>query len=485
MTAANQIVSRNFELARAHIRSRLFPDADLALAVNLKPPDLGRPLPVRPAAHPQSGPMLRWVEEALIGTRSSEAALREAIKAAHGCAELGGVVHLDEQGALAQARTLDAAARAGRSAGPLHGVPITVKDVIHVAGMPTLAGSAAYRAMPDRDAAGVALLRAAGAVVLGKVATHEFALGVTTPQARNPWDPARIPGGSSGGSAIALVKGIGAGSLGTDTRASIRVPAALSGVVGFKPTFGRISTAGVVTLSWSMDHVAPMARNVADAALLMDILLGTPGDLTGYNGASVAGLRIGVPAAAFEDADPGVAAAATRAIAVLGELGAVVVLVGRPNRADFELANLAGLIVSRCEAAAYHRALGTDLSRYWDETRLQLEAAAQIPAGEYLAAQRARSGMMAEMGAVFDGIDVLAMPTSLVPAPLVPEAEQYLMTLARNCIPWSFVGFPAISLPAADRVRGLPVGLQLVAPPCHEAVLVALGTAYERSTGLA
>ena len=155
----------------------------------------------------------------------------------------------------------------GRWRGPLHGIPVTVKDIIDVAGVPTRCGSAAYHDVPEVDAVGVARLRAAGAIVLAKVSTHEFALGVTTPQSRNPHDQTRIPGGSSGGSAIAVSTGMGLASLGTDTRASIRVPAALSGVVGFKPTYGSVPTGGVVPLSWTMDHVAPITSSVADAAL--------------------------------------------------------------------------------------------------------------------------------------------------------------------------------------------------------------------------
>ncbi len=183
----------------------------------------------------------------------------------HGFA-LGAVIELLAEPALAQAARLDRAAAAGEPLGPLHGIPITVKDIIHVAGVPTRAGSAAYCVVPSVDATAVARARAAGAVVVAKVSTHEFALGVTTPQSANPFDHRRIPGGSSGGSAIAVACGIGMASIGTDTRASIRVPAALCGVVGLKGTYGLVPTSGIVPLSWTMDHVAPaVAATVADA----------------------------------------------------------------------------------------------------------------------------------------------------------------------------------------------------------------------------
>src|SRR5439155_19099574 len=153
--------------------------------------------------------------------------------------------------------------------GPLHGIPVSVKDVIHVAGAPTYAGSAAYHAHPERDATSVARLRSAGAVVVAKVSTHELALGVTNPQSRHPADPARIPGGSSGGSAISVATGMALGSVGTDTRASTRVPAALCGVVGFKPTFDLISAEGIVQLYWTMDHIGALAASVAVCAVLV------------------------------------------------------------------------------------------------------------------------------------------------------------------------------------------------------------------------
>ncbi len=391
-------------------------------------------------------------------------------------AELNAFVEVLTDGARAQARALDAELRAGRRRGPLHGIPISAKDVIHVTGVPTRAGSEAYETVPEEDATAVRLLRDAGCVILGKTTTHEFALGVTTPQSRNPHDAARIPGGSSGGSAVAVATGMGLASLGTDTRASIRIPPALSGVVGFKPTFGAVPADGLVQLSWTLDHVAPIARSVDDASLLLDVLCGVP--LSISCGADTSSLRVGVPAAGSAGADGEILDAFQDALSRLRAVAAVRE-VARPSGRDFADANAAGLIVSRCEAAAYHRALGLDRAHYWRETRDQLDEADGVLAVDYLDAQRLRAQLAEEMGRVFRDVDALVMPTSLVAAPLVEEADDYLTVLSRNALLWSFIGFPAVSVPCGRTRAGLPVGLQIVAAPGEEHVLVALGSAFE------
>jgi aspartyl-tRNA(Asn)/glutamyl-tRNA(Gln) amidotransferase subunit A len=401
------------------------------------------------------------------------------------------VVALRER-ARAEAAALDRETAAGRSRGPLHGVPLSIKDVIHVAGVPTTASSRVLDDLvPAEDAAAVARLRAAGAIVIGKTETHEFALGVTTPQSRNPWDVTRIPGGSTGGSAIAIVTGMAPGALGTDTRASIRVPAALTGVVGFKPTFGLVPTHGVVTLSWSMDHCAPMAGSVADAALLLDVVAGRdprdPGSVerpAGSHrarvGTAVRGLRVGVPAAALEGAEPDVARAFEAALDGLRSLDVRVETIAEPGAADLEMANAAGMVVSRCEAATLHRRfLAERAARYTPETLAQLDEAARLPAALYLAAQRLREEFRLRMGRLLGRVHALALPTTPVTAPRVADAERFLLVLARNCIPWSFIGVPALSLPCGRSRAGLPIGLQLVAPAFEDGRLVALGSAVE------
>jgi aspartyl-tRNA(Asn)/glutamyl-tRNA(Gln) amidotransferase subunit A len=409
--------------------------------------------------------------------RTARERVEEALAAAGRAAELGGVVALRAEEALAEAAALDRLPPPAR--GALHGMPVTVKDVIHVAGMPTRAGSAAYDALPAQDAAAVALLRGAGAVVLGKVATHEFALGVTTPQARNPWDPARIPGGSSGGSGIAVATGLGDASLGTDTRASIRVPASLCGVVGLKATYGAVPTAGLVSLAWTMDHVGPLARTVTEAARVTEALAPGLAGLSAWSGTSVAGARVGVPEEAFAECDPAVAAAVREAVGILAGAGAEVVAADRPTLADLERANAAGLVISRCEAAAAHRALGTDRSLLWQETADQLDEADRLSACDYLGAQRLRAELAGAFETALAGLWALAMPTTPCAAPPVEDAPRHITVLSRNAIPWSLTGLPAISVPCGRTPEGLPVGLQLVAGRGREHLLVALAAAVE------
>jgi Asp-tRNA(Asn)/Glu-tRNA(Gln) amidotransferase A subunit family amidase len=399
-------------------------------------------------------------------------------------AELVGMADHDIEAALAAADALDAERRAGEVRSRLHGIPITVKDVIDVAGLTTRAGSLTYADRPAHDAEAVGRLRRAGVVVIGKAATHEFALGVTSPQCRNPHDPTRLAGGSSGGSAVAVATGMGLASLGTDTRASIRVPAALCGLVGLKPTYGRVPTAGIVTLSWTMDHAAPMAATVADAATMLDSLGPAPGP-GGWLGHAAAidtsRLRVGTVGVAFDEADPEVAALVEAAVTALGNTGTTIAPAERPHSGDLDVANAAGLLVSRCEASTQHRSFGLDRALYWEEVAEQLEQAESIVALDYLQAQRLRQDLSESLMAEFRSHDLLAMPTVPVLAPPVEDFAAYLMRLARTAIPWSFVGFPAITVPCGW-VGSLPVGLQLVAPPGREDLLVAVGQLVERLT---
>jgi aspartyl-tRNA(Asn)/glutamyl-tRNA(Gln) amidotransferase subunit A len=348
-----------------------------------------------------------------------------------------------------------------------------------VAGVPTRAGSAAFCVVPDRDAVAVARARAAGAIVVAKVSTHEFALGVTTPQSANPFDRRRIPGGSSGGSAIAVACGIGLASIGTDTRASIRVPAALCGVVGLKGTYGVVPTEGIVPLSWTMDHVAPIASTVADAALLLGVMAGRP---IGWSGAPTPGWRIGWPGAGFEGCAPEIAGIAMDAVvALVGSSGpgGQLVELDRPDGADLDLANAVGLVVSRCEAAAFHRSLGTDRTVYWEEVGDQLDAADGVAASDYLDAQRLRAVLAADLLAVFERCDVLCLPTVGVAPPRRDDFARFLTVLSRMCVPWSLAGFPAVSVPCGFDPDGFPVGLQIVGPPGADARVIAAAALVE------
>jgi aspartyl-tRNA(Asn)/glutamyl-tRNA(Gln) amidotransferase subunit A len=278
---------------------------------------------------------------------------------------------------------------------------------------------------------------------------------------------------------VSVASGMALASLGTDTRASIRVPAALSGLVGFKATHGAVPISGIVSLSWTMDHVAPLAATVGDVSVVLGALL--DGAMAP---ASAAGLRVGVPAAALAGVDAPVLAAVREALDRFARsTGAALTEVDEPSASSLELAGAAGLVVSRCEAASAHRSLGLDRSLYWDEVADQLDAADLVLAVDYLDAQRLRGQLAARLLAAFDDVDVLAMPTTATVAPTVEDAPNHLMTLARNAIPWSLVGFPAMSLPVG-LAGGLPVGLQLVAPPHREDLLLAAGAAVEAAVGL-
>ena len=328
---------------------------------------------------------------------------------------------------------------------------------------------------------------------MGKAQTHEFALGVTTPQSRNPWDTSRDPGGSSGGSAISVATGMSLLSVGTDTRASIRVPASLCGTLGYKPTYGLVSTDGVVTLSWSMDHIGLQGRTSEDVAILMNVLQGLdsrdPGtldrpddDYTEYLFRDVTGYRVGLAVEALEGIDAATLSTFSACVETLRSLGVEVVETRIPSSGDFGLANSLGLIISRVEAAAYHTAFPDAGPRYVRQVFEQLDEAAQIKAVDYVSAQRFRSELQERMLDELQNFDALIMPTTLVAAPKSQDSEQYLTILSRNCIPWSMIGFPALSVPAGLTSDGLPVGAQLVAAPFDDGIILALASALESAT---
>jgi aspartyl-tRNA(Asn)/glutamyl-tRNA(Gln) amidotransferase subunit A len=379
----------------------------------------------------------------------------------------------------AEAAELEREAAAGAWRGPLHGIPVSIKDIIDVRGMPTTGSSNALDPrVAAADATAVSRLRAAGAVIVGKTVTHEFALGVTTPQSRNPWDEARIPGGSSGGSAISVVTGMALASLGTDTRASIRVPPALSGAVGFRPTTGLVPADRWLTLSWSMDVLAPMSRSVRDIALIVDVLT-VDGTLCRALPGSLAGVTAGVSDLFLAGIDPGVRQCFEAAIAAAERAGARVVRADALSADDVALANYTGMVLSRVEAAHFHEGLGTDLERCSPEVAAQLRQAGAVMGVDYVRCLRVRDRLCERFRAAFSGIDLLMLPTSKVVAPRLEEASEYLMVLSENCVPWSLVSFPAISL-FAGMSGGLPAGVQLVAPSGHDAFLLGAAHALER-----
>lgn len=384
---------------------------------------------------------------------------------------------------------------------PLHGIPVALKDLIDVAGVATTASSrvrAGHRA--DADSAVAARLAAAGTALVGKTHTHEFAYGLTTPQTNNAWDLERVAGGSSGGSAVAVAAGAATFALGTDTGGSIRVPAALNGVVGLKPTYGLVPRHGVTSLSWTLDHVGPLTRTVEDAALAMSVLAGhdprdpaslsvPPVDYRPNPGTDLTGLRVGVPRNYyFDHVDPEVEAAVRAAVAQLETLGATLVEVEIPMT-RYVQATQWGLMVP--EATAYHeRTLRSDPGQYGADVRILLEAGALMSAGDYLRAQRARTLMRQAWLRMLDEVDVVAAPT--VPATAV-RSEQETITWAdgtsesvsdayvRLSAPADITGVPALSVPVGRDRAGMPIGMQLLGRPLAEAVLLRVGHAYEQT----
>ncbi|GAA1878136.1 amidase [Streptantibioticus ferralitis] len=388
---------------------------------------------------------------------------------------------------------------AGGYRGPLHGVPMGLKDLIDVAGLPTTASSRVREHhVAVRDSAVAARLRDAGAVLLGKTHTHEFAYGLTTPQSRNAWAADRVAGGSSGGSAVAVAAGAATFALGTDTGGSIRVPSALNGVVGLKPTYGLVSRHGVTSLSWSLDHVGPITRTVADAELVLAALVGPdPSDRaalgeppTGHprrTDADLTGLRVGVPRNYyFERVAPEVAEAVHSAIVHLGELGAELVAVDIPMTKYIQ-ATQWGLMVP--EATAYHEGtLRSSPELYAPDVRVLLEAGELVLAGDYLRAQRSRTLMRRAWAELFTAVDVIAAPAVTSTAARSDQQtvewpdgtmESVSDTYVRLSAPANITGLPSLSLPVGLDSAGLPIGMQLIGRPLGEATILRTGRAYE------
>jgi aspartyl-tRNA(Asn)/glutamyl-tRNA(Gln) amidotransferase subunit A len=427
---------------------------------------------------------------------SSEELVRSHLDRAESLSGLNAFISLFPEDALAEARRLDEARRRGEVLGPLHGVPITAKDLVWSKGRRTTSGSKIDADfVPDRDAPALTRLRARGAVLLGKTNLHEFAYGVSNVNphygpARNPWDRTRISGGSSGGSAVALACGIGFGSIGTDTGGSIRIPSALCGTVGLKPTYGRIPREGVTPLSWSLDHVGPMARTVEDLALVYEAMSGESVDLPEFSeSAPLRGLRVGVHRRYFfENLSAEVEDSVKDAVAALQDLGASLVEIDVP---EIEIQGACRNAIAFAEASAYHeKNIRSRPQDYGEDTREHLRLGLLIPATEYLAALRARRLIVRAFRKAFDGIDVLAAPSAPATAPPIGAAalengEELRSGLLRLAGPFNTTGFPALSLPCGFDGNGLPIGLQLAAGPRREALLLRVARAYERRAGLA
>ena len=408
--------------------------------------------------------------------------------------------------ALVAARNVEQEIVHGQYRGPLHGIPIALKDLFAVKGVRMTCGSKIMAAhIADSDATVVTRLRQAGTILLGKLNMHEFAWGGTslnphygTP--RNPWDRTRLPGGSSGGSAVAIAAGLALGTLGTDTGGSVRIPASLSGIVGLKPTYGRVSRFGVYPLSHSCDHVGPMVSTVADAAALLHAIAGPdPNDPTASAAAvpdytatlkeDIRGLRLGVPQAYFfEDIESAVREGVQAAIQHLSGLGATVEAVLIPSIQHVVASSTAIIAAEAYEIHA--RTMQTRSQDYGADVRTRLLLGACVQAAQYLKAQRFRSLLRQEMLDLLDRVDALVTPTTVLAAsridqPTVTIGDKEFPVaahIARATRPFNMTGLPAISVPCGFTSDGLPIGLQLVGRPFEEATVLRLAYAYEQST---
>jgi len=404
------------------------------------------------------------------------------------------------EAALAEARVAEEQIARGDYKGPLHGVPVALKDLFDVAGVSTTAGSKILSGnVPAGDSDAAARLKAAGAVILGKLNMHEFAFGATgvNPHyghCRNPWDTGRITGGSSSGSGAAVASGECLASLGTDTGGSIRIPAALCGVVGLKPTFGRVSRRGTIPLSWSLDHVGPLTRSAEDAAIVLQAIAGhdpadpsaAPEPVPDYLSTlrdGVSGIRIGIPREFFFDnLDPEVEAAVRRAISVLEDAGAVAQEVSLPHIQEIPAAVAAIMLP---EALAYHqRWVEERPGDYGDDVRYRLELASRYSAVTYVQAQRLREATQEEWRReVFTRATIIATPTTAIPAPPIEDGGlQTTLNLIRLTNPFNFLGLPAISVPCGFTASGLPIGLQLAGRWWDEATVLRAAHAYQQAT---
>ncbi|MBI4587778.1 MAG: amidase [Candidatus Rokubacteria bacterium] len=399
-------------------------------------------------------------------------------------------VIVDRDGALETARQRAAEAQAGRFKGPLHGVPLGLKDIYHVAGMTTTAGAGAFaHERPVEDAESVARLRGAGAVILGKTTTTEFAYLDPT-DTRNPWNPAHTPGGSSSGSAAAVGACMVPLALGSQTVGSTLRPAAYCGAIGFKPTYGRVSCRGVLPLAWSLDHVGIICRSVADAAVTLQVLAGhDPGDplsarepVPDYVGALPrAGRppRLGLLRQFFLERAGAEVAAHLEAIAqALGRAGAGLEELKLPP--SFGGIHDAGTRVMQVEAAAFHASrFATHAEQYRPKIRELIEAGLKLSGVEYVAAQRQRRSFREELAPLFERVDALLMPVAGAPAPrgLGSTGDPTF------CAPWSFGGLPTIALPSGVAQDGLPLAIQLVSGAFDEPRLLAVARWCEATLG--
>ncbi len=403
-----------------------------------------------------------------------------------------------EDAALADAKRAEAEIADGNYKGPLHGIPIGLKDIYNTAGVRTTGHSALFKGhVPTEDAFTVALLRQAGAVILGKLSTWEFAIGGASfdlpwPPARNPWNTAQDPGGSSSGSGAAVASGLAMAAMGTDTGGSIRGPASWCGIAGLKPTYGYLSRRGILPLAFSLDHAGPMCWTVEDCALMMQVLAkhdpldaasaSVPSvDFAGALGGNLSGVRIGVPRHFFESdvtCEPDVLAAFNASVQVFRSLGASVQDVTLSPLGRFTDINS---LITAAEAYAIHREwLQKTPELYGERGRLRIMAGAFVSADDYINAQRERTRLVQEVASVMTGCDLLMMPTRQMVAPVLGGYDSSVgPSLTR---PFNMTGYPALSLCNGFSRAGLPTSLQIAGRPFQDHIVLQAGDAFEKAT---
>ena len=421
-------------------------------------------------------------------------------------AELNAYITLTEPQAMEQARQAEREIRAGRYRGPLHGIPYAAKDLFYTKGIATTAGSKIFRDfIPDYDATVIERLRDAGAILVGKTGLHELAYGITSNNPHfgtihNPWDQSRIPGGSSGGSTAALAAGLCTFSLGSDTGGSVRIPAAFCGVVGLKPTFGRISRHGVFPLGHTLDHVGHFAWTVQDAATILDVLAGPdPRDDSSANeplprvdlpaDPNLKGLRVGVPRNYYFDrVQPQVESSVRAAIKTLASLGAEVREIEIPEIEDF---TVIGRLILLPEATALHRRhLATRRADFGADVLALLDQGQFVLATDYLDAQRRRRQLVQNLNRIFEQVRVIITPATPSTAPKIGQTtldlggglEDVRLGTTRFVRALNIAGVPALSIPCGFDGEGLPIGLQIFGRSFDEAGVLTVGHAFERAT---
>lgn len=416
--------------------------------------------------------------------------------------ELHAYITVYRDDALAQARTAEAEIAAGEYRGPLHGIPMGIKDNFYFANRTTTMGSKIHsQYVPDYDATIVGKLRRAGATFLGKLNLHEYALGVTTENphfgtARNPWNLNKIAGGSSGGAGVAIPTGLSIGSLGSDTSGSIRIPAACCGIVGLKPTYGRVSKFGCFPEAWTLDHAGPMARTVGDVTILLDAVSGYDWrDPTSLNlpptrtadalAGDIGGMIIGINEAFFfNEVDQAVDDVVRDGIRSLESRGAIVEPVEIPHIEDAEYAIT--IIDTSETSTAHHGALRERPHDYGEDVRFLLECGEIPSAVDYLEAQQLRARLRRSLADVYEHVDVLVAPTLPIRTPDIGQATSFINGRAVDTVealmrlvgPANLLGLPSLSVPCG-LVDDMPVGLQIIGPPLGEQAVLNVGRAVE------